>query len=70
VLEHPDTTTSDNAAQGIPTWVESFAVAAAILAVLVVVLLLTGGHGPGRHLRGGLSAPTVGQRTSMHLVPG
>lgn len=70
MLDQPDNTTPDNATPGLPTWVRRFAIAAAILTVLVVVLLFTGGHGPGRHLHGGLPAPTVGQRTSTSLVPG
>ena len=34
---------------GMPRWVKGFAVAAAILVVLVVMLMLTGHHGPSRH---------------------
>jgi hypothetical protein len=33
---------------GVPRWVKIFAIAAAILVALVVVLLASG-HGPGRH---------------------
>ena len=35
-----------------PRWVKAFAIVAAIFVVLLVVMLLTG-HGPGRHLHGG-----------------
>lgn len=37
---------------GTPRWVKVFAIVAAVLALLVVVLMLVGGgqHGPGRHL--------------------
>jgi len=66
VLEQPDNTTRDNATQSMPTWVKGFAIAAA---VLVVVMLLTGGHGPGRHTQGGSPASAAGQSTSTNLVP-
>jgi len=37
-----------------PLWVKAFALAALIIVALFVVLLFTGGHGPGRHAdRGG-----------------
>ena len=36
-----------------PRWVKVFAIVAVIFVVLLVVMLLTG-HGPGRHLHGGL----------------
>ncbi|MET7396454.1 hypothetical protein ABZS66_23535 [Dactylosporangium sp. NPDC005572] len=39
-----------------PRWVKVFAIAGVAVVVLVVVLLLTG-HGPGRHLRHGGSRP-------------
>lgn len=32
-----------------PTWVKVFAVVGVLLIVAVVVLLVIGGHGPGRH---------------------
>ena len=42
------------AAPGMPRWVKALIVlAVAFVAVLVVVGLLTGGHGPGRHLGSG-----------------
>ena len=45
-----------------PRWVTVLLVAAAVLAVLALVVVLTGlggGHGPGRHLgASSLSAPT------------
>ena len=66
MLEQPDNTTRDNATQSMPTWVKGFAIAAA---VLVVVMLLTGGHGPGRHTQGGSPASAAGQSTSTNLVP-
>ena len=33
-----------------PQWVKVFALVAAFLIVLVVVLMLTGHHGPSRHM--------------------
>ena len=42
------------ATPGMPRWVKTLAVlAVALVAVLVVIGLLTGGHGPGRHLGSG-----------------
>ena len=38
-----------------PRWVKVFAVVAAALLVMIVVMLSTG-HGPGRHLHGGMGA--------------
>jgi hypothetical protein len=39
------------APSGMPRWVKVSAVVAAVLVALVVVMLLVGGdHGPGRHL--------------------
>ncbi len=69
MLEQPDNTTRDNPTQRMPTWVKGFVIAAVILAALVVVMLLTGGHGPGRHTQGGSPAPAVGQNTNTNLVP-
>ncbi len=69
MLEQPDNTTRDEAAQGMPAWVKGFVIATAVLVVLVVVMLLTGGHGPGRHTQGRLPAPALGQSASTSLVP-
>jgi hypothetical protein len=33
-----------------PLWVKVFGIVALLMVVLFVVLLVTGGHGPGRHL--------------------
>jgi hypothetical protein len=38
---------------GMPRWVKVFAIVGAVLVLLVIVMLLAG-HGPGRHMRGGL----------------
>jgi hypothetical protein len=38
---------------GTPRWVKVFAIVGALLVLLVIVMLLAG-HGPGRHLHGGL----------------
>jgi hypothetical protein len=37
-----------------PRWVKVFGIVAAVLVVLVVILLLTGNHGPGRHISAGI----------------
>lgn len=55
---------------GMPTWVKGFAIIAVILAILVVVMLLAGGHGPGTNMHGGLPAPAVAPGTSTSLAPG
>ena len=65
---HPDTSTTDETAGAqretrprMPRWVKIFGIIALILAVLVVVrLLIGGGHGPGRHFGGRTNtAPTT-----------
>ena len=38
---------------GTPRWVKVFAIIGLALVLLVIVMLLTG-HGPGRHMHGGL----------------
>ncbi|MFZ3590083.1 hypothetical protein ACOI1C_12575 [Bacillus sp. DJP31] len=40
----------DKLTTGIPRWVKVFGVIAVILALLVVTMMFTGEHGPGRHL--------------------
>ena len=37
---------------GTPRWVKVFGLIALVLVLLLVVLLLTGGHGPSRHSAG------------------
>ena len=50
-----------------PRWVKVFAIVAAVLAALVLVLLLSGGgHGPGRHLDGGSEGPPPVEHTVPH----
>ena len=34
---------------GTPRWVRTFGIVALIAIVLLIILLLAGGHGPGRH---------------------
>jgi ABC-type transporter Mla subunit MlaD len=38
--------------QSMPGWVKVFGIVALVVVVLFVVLLVTGGHGPGRHMLG------------------
>jgi ABC-type transporter Mla subunit MlaD len=38
--------------QSMPGWVKVFGLVALVVVVLFVVLLVTGGHGPGRHTLG------------------
>ena len=49
---------SEPSRAGTPRWVKMFAIAGAALVVLIVVALLAG-HGPGRHMHHGLSRPPV-----------
>ena len=49
-----------------PRWVKVFGIVAAVLALLVLVLVLSGGgHGPGRHVDGGNERPPV-EHTVLH----
>jgi hypothetical protein len=41
---------------GTPRWVKGFAIAGGVILVLVVVALLAG-HGPGRHMHHGMGNP-------------
>ena len=62
-------TTSDRrtaTGPGMPRWVKAFIAVAALLAVLLLVGLLTGGHGPGRHL----GSPTLAPTSSGHPPSG
>ena len=51
---------------GMPRWVKVLISVAALLAVLLLVGLLSGGHGPGRHL----GSPTSAATTSGHPPSG
>ena len=55
----------------VPRWVKALAVIAGVLALLVLILMLTGlggEHGPGRHTGSGAS-PAVGV-TAEEIAPG
>jgi hypothetical protein len=43
---------------GIPRWVKVFGIIGIVVVLLVVLMLLTG-HGPGRHMSGGLGEHTL-----------
>lgn len=54
---YPDSTGDDSGAEagrgsttGTPRWVKVFGLIALTLVLLFVIMLLTGGHGPGRHM--------------------
>jgi hypothetical protein len=40
----------DRESTATPRWVKVFGLAALALVVLLVILMLIGGHGPGRHM--------------------
>jgi hypothetical protein len=43
---------------GMPRWVKAFLIVVLLIVLLLVILLLTGGgHGPGRHMGGGVGGP-------------
>ncbi|MFI7065157.1 hypothetical protein ACIBL3_29475 [Kribbella sp. NPDC050124] len=46
-----------DSAAGVPRWVKVFGLLALAVLVLALILMLAGGHGPGRHLNN--SQPTV-----------
>jgi hypothetical protein len=43
---------------GAPRWVKVLGIVGALLVLLIIVMLLTG-HGPGRHMHGGLGGPVA-----------
>ena len=46
------TTRPKEASDGTPRWVKAFGIVGGILVLLIIVMLLSG-HGPGRHMHGG-----------------
>jgi hypothetical protein len=48
--------------------VKVFGVIGIVLVLLLVIMLLTG-HGPGRHMHGGLGGATVRLSAAEHGVP-
>lgn len=57
-LDPEDRPAAARPTSGIPRWVKVFAIIGLVLAAVVVILLLTGNHGPGRHLSAGLESST------------
>jgi hypothetical protein len=55
-------------APGTPRWVKVFGIIALVAVLLVVIMLLTGGHGPGRHTSGGLGGHTPPSSVTHHGV--
>jgi hypothetical protein len=66
--------TSSSSSAGTPLWVKVFAIAFLALVVLVVVMI-AGGHGPGRHtppangIRSGEQRPFGGQPPGRQTPP-
>ena len=52
---------------GTPRWVKAFGIAFLVL-VLLIVTMIAGGHGPGRHMTGGghMAPSGVTQRGEQH----
>lgn len=46
---------------GMPKWVKGFAIAGGVLLLLIVIMVMTGGHGPGRHTQGLGQGQAIGQ---------
>jgi hypothetical protein len=66
---HPDAgTRPDPAPAGIPRWVKVFGLVGLVLVVLLIVLLATG-HGPGRHSGGAAPPSSVSQSAGARLWP-
>jgi hypothetical protein len=52
----------DHSRSGVPRWVKGFGIVGVVLLLLIVVMLLTG-HGPGDHMQG--LGPTAAAWQSM-----
>lgn len=53
----PGTGAGPDRGEGMPRWVKVFGIIVALLVVLVAaMILLSGGHGPGRHAQPGAAA--------------
>jgi hypothetical protein len=56
---------SDQSNPGMPRWVKVSGIIAIVLVVLfILVLLVGGGHGPGRHTSSGDPARSAGSHTA------
>lgn len=62
---------SEEVPPAMPFWVKAFALTAAAIAVALVVLMLVlgGDHGPGRHVQPAGSASPAAASTSERLLP-
>jgi hypothetical protein len=52
---------------GVPRWVKVFGIVGVVLVIFVVVMLLAG-HGPGRHLNGGMGGLPGSMAPQVRLV--
>lgn len=57
---------SQHASPSTPLWVKLFGIVAIVLALLLVVLIIAGGHGPGRHSTRGPYDQTPPQVVAKH----
>ena len=72
-LRDPDTEPDDRAAApGVPSWVKISVIIVAILALaLIAIMLLSGGgHGPSRHATGGQPAGHTAGQVRGNEAPG
>ena len=54
------------ATSGPPRWVKVFGIIAVVVLVLFVILLLAGGHNPGRHSGSGLGGHAAPSSVTSH----
>jgi hypothetical protein len=59
----------DHSRSGVPGWVKGFMVVGVVLLLLLVIMLLTG-HGPGRHMQGLGQTPATEQSMQTDVLVG
>ncbi len=57
----------DQASTGVPRWVKGFGIVGIVLLLLIVIMLLTG-YGPGRHMQGLGQISATGQRAQTGVL--
>ena len=67
--ERADRVPATDLTTGTPRWVKVFAIVGVVVVLLIVVMLLTG-HGPGRHMHGGLGRVVPATAPVVTLLEG